>query len=52
MAELQEMLSQGDVQKVTWLPSKALLADLLTKKGVCSDAVLDCFNSGSLGDLI
>ena len=52
MAELQEMLQKGDVKKVVWLPSKALLADLLTKKGVCSDVVLDCFNLGFLEEFI
>ena len=50
MAELREMLEKGDVRKVFWLPSKMLLADILTKNGVCSDSVLDCFNSGILED--
>ena len=52
MAELQEMLHRGDLKNVAWIPSRVLLADLLTKRGVCSDSVLECFNSGFLDKIM
>ena len=48
MAELQEMLQKREIQNIRWMPSKLLLADALTKKGVACDNLLDSFIFGKL----
>lgn len=48
MAELQEMLQKKEIQTIRWIPSKLLIADALTKKGVSCDKLLDCFTFGHL----
>ena len=45
-AIVREMLEQGIVQKLEWIPTSLQLADGLTKRGVLSSKVLDHF-SGS-----
>ena len=48
IAEIQRMMSAGEVQVIEWLPSKLQLADCLTKRGADSDWLLECFSSGEL----
>ena len=48
IAEIQRMLASGEVRMVEWIPSKLQLADCLTKRGVDSEWLLECFNTGEL----
>ena len=48
IAEIQRMFASGEVQMIEWVPSKLQLADCLTKRGVDSDWLLECFNTGEI----
>ena len=48
IAEIQRMLSTGDVQAIEWLPSKLQLANCLTKRGVDGGGLLQLLHDGQL----
>lgn len=46
MAELQQLVKRKELDSIKWIPSRHLLADILTKNGVSGDVVLECFSRG------
>ena len=46
IAELQETIQSGEVKALQWIPTNKMLADILTKKGVCDSALADTLETG------
>ena len=38
---IRDMLDRGVIEPVTWIPSKDQLADVLTKRGVCTRKIME-----------
>ena len=47
MAQIQEVIKKEKV-KLLWIPGNEILADILTKKGVSADSILEVFRTGRL----
>ena len=50
IASIKQLLSEGDVNRILWVPTKFQLADILTKKGVCPDLLRSMFKAGKLNE--
>lgn len=48
VAEIQESVQSGEIEKVLWVPTKEMYADCLTKKGVNPQNIIDIVESGTL----
>ena len=46
IAELQESVSSGEIDRITWIPTSVMLADSLTKKGACTKTLCDAMETG------
>ena len=47
MAQIQEVIKKEKVS-LQWIPGNEMLADILTKKGVCADSILNVLRTGRL----
>ena len=47
MAQIQEVIKKEKVS-LLWIPGNEMLADILTKKGVCADSILNVLRTGRL----
>ena len=45
---IRENIQSGDVQYVKWIDTKSMLADIFTKSGVKSDALMNILKTGYL----
>ena len=48
ISSLQQNMRKGRIKEICHVSSKEQLADVLTKKGVSSDSILDLVSSGTL----
>ena len=48
ISSLQQLIKSGRIQAIHHVKSKDQLADVFTKKGVCSDLILDTVSSGTM----
>ena len=46
IGELQETIQSGEINKIVWVRTQDMLADVLTKKGVCCDNLSSIIQSG------
>ena len=46
VAGIKQMMSEGEVRKVTWCPGKEQLADCMTKRGAASWDLMEVFRTG------
>ena len=51
IAELREEVSTGLIKSVNWIPTSAMLADGLTKKGACCKNLCIALETGRIDDL-
>ena len=47
MAQIQEAIKEENIE-LLWIPGSEMLADILTKKGVNVDSILEVIRSGRL----
>ena len=47
MAQIQEVIQEENIE-LLWIPGSEMLADILTKKGVCADSILEVIRNGRL----
>ena len=47
MAQIQEAIKEENIE-LLWIPGSEMLADILTKKGVNADSILEVIRSGRL----
>ena len=48
ISSLQQMIKSGRIESIHHVNSKDQVADIFTKKGVCSNLILDTVSSGTL----
>ena len=48
IAELQECVSNGEIERISWVPTFEMLADSLTKKGACSRKLCETLETGHI----
>ena len=48
ISSLQQLMKSGRIQSIHHVKSNDQLADVFTKKGVCSDLILDTVSSGTM----
>ena len=48
VAEIQESVQRGEIDKVVWVPTDKMHADCLTKKGVNPQSIIDIVEKGTL----
>ena len=51
IAELQESVSIGEIDRITWIPTTDMLADCLTKKSACCKKLCESLESGYIEGL-
>ena len=52
IASMKQWITEGTIHQVFWVPTKRQVADVLTKKGVCTDLVYDILHKGKLPDFL
>ena len=51
IAELREEVTNGTIKAINWVPTESMLADALTKKGVCCRELCNSLETGVIKDI-